>query len=1166
MATSIVQSGYQSTTDQSLVISLPSPPTPGNALVVFARGISTDPDPLLVTSVDSPFELFWYRSSDSTGNMGVTALAAAIGASETVTTVEVSNGDHTWTQIEAVWAEVSSDEGPLLLPIVDFSLQFHSEVGPGTGPVDIYGSSYPFVKDEPRVGFVGLAWEDVPGDPADLMIDGLQSSDIGGPFPDATLSGFAVESAPGDQLVATWSNNPPSGAFVLAVGFIVNTTKYSIVQNLHAPASIGATTENNLVAFSAWSASTPPEVDGWTRVVRQVDEGVLSIHWKVADGTETISPMLPVIGPAIDYSFIEATGFEPAPTMHEDTTGEFVDSVFVPVGPPPENSFTWPLGGEDAFMLSAFGFSLLPEYAIFLQDLSHRSPTSDVLVGGGFSFLQGGAPIGGFGVFSEEASGATASVLFVDGQPPAPNPPQSSVIFCPKSVRGCAVRFTRLNDSNIPLDPLTPNSRIQTSGFIELSISPDVETGSETAKRRPSTGAMSIIDRECDTLKGLNVDLRLCGVPMTVLEMLTGTNALVDGAAVVGGALRDGKVQECQNLVMVEIWSRNVGSSCDQFGNDISGRWIQWVLPRTLKWSVTGSMTFENGPLEVTLSGYAEQNPVWYPSLPGADFPSYEPGGGDPDGWPVGDPPAVLPDGLTADPWTTSDQSVIRSSGPLAWRAVESLPEPLSDCEYLTSFHCSPYSTSYGFCGAAGDPLPEPWFFYSGLPCFQPPTLSGSCSVGPSPEARTSAFVPVFGQSLCCDEEGRKITASGVKSIFEIMGSGPLAWQLPAVMLLTREGYTVSSFVFAFENVFTNTFLLVHAVTVTDETYSTVASYSSTVTISEDQFMDGRWEQSLGWTEGGVLMMHLSTGDLSLPLTFTNAADYLSVDGAMVIDYGGIFFGQLDLNVSQDSTISDFSISCGLPPQGTVVDLDEAPCDAVVDAFFGETLDPVWTSPVDLPALTNEASPSLTNLPPFGPGVDPVSGAEQVAVRPSLQSISCCRDLIYAVSLSGPKTYVVDSPSTQWSTPAVVLDCGDSPAVLWAYFTLEDTDSPSATFNAAWIDKDGNEGSMSQQFVRLSTEAGVTCGITASWTADGHLSISYSASSVALGGVTVTNAIELFSVDGCELLFASSGFVVLDPDNVPTTPGLGVSGGPGYLNACFDESPTTWDEIELVGA
>lgn len=252
-----------------------------------------------------------------------------------------------------------------------------------------------------------------------------------------------------------------------------------------------------------------------------------------------------------------------------------------------------------------------------------------------------------------------------------------ATICCPKSVKACALRVTREDECGIAVDPLTANSRVLTSGFMELNLSPDVEAGEDITMKN-ACGEICTRYKDCDRLKGFDVELKLCGVPLPVIEMLIDATLLEDGSGnVVGAAMRNALTDPCQPPKMIELWSKNVGAVCSPAGDTADNLWIQWVLPLTRNWEISGDLNFTTGALEVTISGYAENNPNWFPSLPGATFPSYV------DGYPTGSAPCILPDGLTADTWSLTDQTAIQQGGPIAWRCVGELPTPVSECAYL---------------------------------------------------------------------------------------------------------------------------------------------------------------------------------------------------------------------------------------------------------------------------------------------------------------------------------------------------------------------------------------------------------------------------------------------------------------------------------------------------
>lgn len=262
-------------------------------------------------------------------------------------------------------------------------------------------------------------------------------------------------------------------------------------------------------------------------------------------------------------------------------------------------------------------------------------------------------------------------------------------ICCPKSIKACAMRITRLDDCSVPLDPLTPNSRIQTAGFMELNLSPDVEDGEDITTKN-ACGDICIRDKDCDRLKGFEVELKLCGIPLPVIEMLTGATLLDDGALptpnIVGAVMKEAKALPCEDPRSLEFWSKNADKNLCGPGGVTGNQFIHWVLPRTINWEISGGLNFTIGALEVTLSGYAENNPQWFPSYPGPTFPSWSPAYPASPNYPIGAAPPILPTEITTpDPWSLADQAAIQAGGPLAWRCVTALPEPLAECAYVGS-------------------------------------------------------------------------------------------------------------------------------------------------------------------------------------------------------------------------------------------------------------------------------------------------------------------------------------------------------------------------------------------------------------------------------------------------------------------------------------------------
>jgi hypothetical protein len=271
-----------------------------------------------------------------------------------------------------------------------------------------------------------------------------------------------------------------------------------------------------------------------------------------------------------------------------------------------------------------------------------------------------------------------------------------AVLFdcCPKSIKALAIRITPLDlfygsylsgDPLIPFPPAptTPFTRWQTSGFSELVISPDYEQANETLMMNPAANSIGVVHRPPDQMKGFNLELKLCGMPTIATKLLDGLSAgnnLVDDfcgdTSVVGQTFNNDMENggACLGFI-IDLWSKNAATTCDAAGNTLGG-YIHWVLPYTDRWAMSGGLNFNIGAAELSLSGYAKKNPMFYPSMPGPHFPSYQ----DFEPYVGGPAPCVLPAGVVADSWTVADMEQIRLGGALAYKCVDSLPGVLDDC------------------------------------------------------------------------------------------------------------------------------------------------------------------------------------------------------------------------------------------------------------------------------------------------------------------------------------------------------------------------------------------------------------------------------------------------------------------------------------------------------
>jgi hypothetical protein len=224
-------------------------------------------------------------------------------------------------------------------------------------------------------------------------------------------------------------------------------------------------------------------------------------------------------------------------------------------------------------------------------------------------------------------------------------------ICCPKSIKGLAIRVTRTDVCGDPEPIAQAQSRIQTNGFVSLTLTPNIEDGEEVTVKN-ADGSFCIVDEDPDLLRGFDLEMLLCGVPTPLLEMLLGASVLNDGADIVGGVLPSKASQSTQantTAKQLEVWSRNKeGDSCS--AGTTTRPYVQWLLPLTRNWNLGGSLEFAVGALEVTVAGFGEEAPGYSPSV--------------------------------SAEWSGAQVTAIRNGGPLAWKCVTTLPET-DDCGYV---------------------------------------------------------------------------------------------------------------------------------------------------------------------------------------------------------------------------------------------------------------------------------------------------------------------------------------------------------------------------------------------------------------------------------------------------------------------------------------------------
>lgn len=258
-------------------------------------------------------------------------------------------------------------------------------------------------------------------------------------------------------------------------------------------------------------------------------------------------------------------------------------------------------------------------------------------------------------------------------------------------------------------------SRVQSAAFAELSLNPDMVAGSERLVRTPG-GNVAVVDTDPAVLKGFELTLKLCGMPLEFMVLMA-VESLWSGEVdpdIIGGVLRNEMTEPCALPFMLELWSKNAAAQDCGDGVTDPCRFVQWVLPLTARWEFSGALGFDRGPLEITLKGYATANDRWYPSFPSAEFPSYV------NGAPIGPAPQAIPAGILPDEWELSDMESIRAGGPLGWRCVTALPTPLDECGFVEPGCSDSFTSAFSGSGLLATPPYDPvanWIpLFSGAP------------------------------------------------------------------------------------------------------------------------------------------------------------------------------------------------------------------------------------------------------------------------------------------------------------------------------------------------------------------------------------------------------------------------------------------------------------------
>lgn len=132
-------------------------------------------------------------------------------------------------------------------------------------------------------------------------------------------------------------------------------------------------------------------------------------------------------------------------------------------------------------------------------------------------------------------------------------------------IRGKRIRITQLDDCG----QLTPSSlQIVSSGFVTVSLSPQVEDGTDIQVRNAS-GALCVNERGNPSFSGFDVEIEFCEVNPSVITMTTNAEDYENYAGDIAGfTVPEGEIT---GMFALELWTGIAGVACGDDGDEASG-------------------------------------------------------------------------------------------------------------------------------------------------------------------------------------------------------------------------------------------------------------------------------------------------------------------------------------------------------------------------------------------------------------------------------------------------------------------------------------------------------------------------------------------------------------------------------------------------------------------
>ena len=129
---------------------------------------------------------------------------------------------------------------------------------------------------------------------------------------------------------------------------------------------------------------------------------------------------------------------------------------------------------------------------------------------------------------------------------------------------GKRLRVTELDNCGAVF---TGAMQIATDGFVSITLSSEVEEGTEIIVRKAS-GALCVNEKMADSFKRFTIEVDFCAVNPSLLALVTNAEEYTDGEDVIGFTVPEGEIKKWFAL---ELWTGLSGQVCAPGTEEASG-------------------------------------------------------------------------------------------------------------------------------------------------------------------------------------------------------------------------------------------------------------------------------------------------------------------------------------------------------------------------------------------------------------------------------------------------------------------------------------------------------------------------------------------------------------------------------------------------------------------